>query len=276
MMLRVSRAFITLGAVLLGGAYSARVPDGSGVAAVDLSVSETDAPTPGALAGTVIDEGGAPVPNATVTAGSATATTDDSGAFSLAPTPGRVQLQASAKGRVSLFRSVGGTSSSPALRLRLVRADASQALTAAGGPLSAGSITLSVPSGAFLSGGQVAATWIARAQVSAASAPAFFMDQEGTRHRFVGQLDVHASSASASPVTLQVPVPAGTPGQATFVMYAIDGGEVGQRVTASSVANGVATFSVPQSLGECRNGACGAPCPFSRRDSGAEAPRQRI
>ncbi len=230
---------------LKSGSGDAPVPLDGKVAPVDLSVKVTDAPTTGALAGTVVDDNGAPIAGATVTADSATTTTDGSGAFSLAPPPGRAVLVASAKGKITLTRSVGVTSASPALRLKLVTAGASQMVTGAGGPLKAGVVTLTVPSGAYPSGGTVAATWIDRAHVSAASGRALFIDQDGTRHRFVGQLDVQASAQPASPVTVQIPIPVGTPSQATLVMFANDGAALGQRVLSTSMTNGFATFTIP-------------------------------
>lgn len=242
------RALVALSVLMVVAACSSSkgTAGASGtVAPVDFSVKVTDAPTSGALAGTVVDENGAPIAGATVTAGSTTTTTDASGAFSLAPAPGRPVLVASAKGKITLTRTVGVTSASPALRLKLVTAGAAQMVTAAGGAIKAGVVTLTVPSGAYTSGGTVAATWIDRAHVSAASGRALFIDQDGTRHRFVGQLDVQASAQPSSPVTVQIPIPVGTPSQATFVMFANDGAALGQRVLSTSMTNGFATFTIP-------------------------------
>jgi hypothetical protein len=240
------RGLVAISALLIIAACSSsKASSTSSIPPTDLSVKVTDAPTTGALAGTVVDEAGAPIANATVTAGGEMTTTDGSGAFAFAPAPGRAVLVVSAKGKITVTRSVGVTSESPALRLKLVTAAAPQKVTAAGGPLKAGVVTLAIPSGAYPSGGTVAATWIDRAHVSAASGRALFIDQDGARHRFVGQLDVQASAQPAASVTVEIPIPAGTPTQATPVMYANEGAELGQLVMATSVANGVATFTLP-------------------------------
>lgn len=245
------RALVALGALMVVAACSSSKGGAGpgGVAPVDLSVKVTDAPTTGALAGTVVDENGAPIAGATVNAvgaaGTVSATTDGSGAFSLAPTPGRVQIQASAKGKVPVSRTVGVTSTSPALRLKLVTAGAAQTVTAAGGTLKAGVVTLTIPSGAYPSGGTVAATWIDRAHVSGASGHALFVDDVAS-YRFVGQLAAEASAEPLSPSTLHVPVPEGLAGDETLVLFATQNGEmVGGQFSPTGVAKGVADFTVP-------------------------------
>ena len=118
----------------------------------DLSVKVTDAPTTGALSGTVVDEGGTPIANATVILGSASGTTDGGGAFHLTPGPGRALLTVSAPRRVSFLRPFGITSSSPGMRVRLVPLGAPQDVGAKGETVTAGVVTLELAVGVYPSG----------------------------------------------------------------------------------------------------------------------------
>ena len=246
------RALVALGALMVVAACSSSkgsAGTSGAVAPVDLSVKVTDAPTTGGLAGTVVDEDGVPIAGATVNAvgavGTVSTTTDGSGAFALAPTPGRVQLQISAMGRVPFSRSIGVTSISPTLRFKLVTAGAAQKIMAAGGTVKAGDASLVVPNGAYPSGASITATWIDRAHVSGATGRPLFVD-DVARYRFVGQLSVDASSEPASPVTLQVPVPAGMPSDEALVAVAIVNGEIaGAQLAPTGIANGVASFALP-------------------------------
>jgi hypothetical protein len=213
----------------------------------------TDAPTMGTLAGTVRSEVGAPITGVAIMAGAVRTTTiNAAGAFAFSAPQGRTALTVSAPGHIPFSRTIGITSDSPDLGVTLLPLPAPIVVTSAGsaayaasGGIDLGRASVEISAGAYTSDATLTLSWIDAKHIYAASGRALFLDEHGT-HRFVGQLYTEASRQPAISATLHVGVPAGMFGDESLVAYEIHGGEMGERVAASDVTGGVASFVLPR------------------------------
>jgi hypothetical protein len=125
----------------------------------------------------------------------------------------------------------------------LVAQAAPQTVTATGGTVTAGSMTLQFPAGAYAASTSVVATAYDGTAVPSVSGPVRYVDANGTGWEVLEALDVQVPSEPAQPVTLKAPVPLGT-AASDVALVDLVGGAWANPVAPTSVSGGWATFSV--------------------------------
>lgn len=168
------------------------------------------------------------------------------GAFEVTGPLGRTRLTVSLAGYVTKTREVGFTTLPTALpSVRLLAKAAGQAVSSAGGTVSAGDATLSFPAGAYASDVVVSATLFGQRQIGAAPGDVQFTEDGAINHRVLSVLHVEVETQPSVPVTVTMTVPPSATG-VTVGLYTLNTSQHwDERIAPTSVAGGVASFQVP-------------------------------